>query len=217
MELEDWGDRWRDGQIGFHQGDVNALLARHADAVWGAERPRRLLVPLCGKSLDMVYLADVADEVVGVEYVEQAVQEFFSERRLDPQVDPGPPIRYRADRYTLYAADVFTVGVGELGPIDAVFDRAAMVALDEPTRAAYARHLAELTAPGARMLLITFDYDQARMPGPPFAVSTDEVARCYGDTFDIEELSARDALDDRFRERGAEAITERALLLTRRA
>ena len=216
MQHEDWDERWREGRIPFHQHDVTDLLARHGQQVWGAEPLGRVLVPLCGKSLDMVHLAERAASVVGVEYVEQAVQEFFAERGLEPDISAGPPIRYQAERYTLFVADMFDVTSEHTGPIDAVFDRAALVALDAETRVRYAQHLQQMLADGARMLLITFDYDQSVMGGPPFAVPAEEVERLFGDGFTIEHLETRDALSDQFRERGLREFTESAFCLTRR-
>ncbi len=216
MELEDWDARWRDGKIGFHQPDVTDLLAQYHQQVWGREPLGRVLVPLCGKSLDMVFLADRADAVVGVEYVEQAVKEFFAERGLAPEVGTGPPVRYTADKYTLFAADFFAVTNEHVGAVDAVFDRAALVALDAETRMKYASHMQALVPTGAKVLLVTFDYDQSQMDGPPFAVSNGEVDRLFREGFIVEHLETRDVLDERFRERGLAAMTESAFELTRR-
>jgi len=216
MEFEDWDERWREGHIPFHQADVTDLLHQCAGRVWGDGILDRVLVPLCGKSLDMVYLAGRAAAVVGVEFVEQAVREFFTEQGLEPQVGAWPPVRYDADRYTLFAADMFQVTEKDTGPIDAVFDRAALVALDAETRVRYAEHLRRLLPVGARMLLITFDYDQSQMGGPPFAVPEDEVEQLFGEGFSIEHLETRDALNAQFRDRGLTVFTESAFALTRR-
>lgn len=220
MEFSDWGDRWRDGQIAFHQDAPSDFLEKYADRVWGTERLARVLVPLCGKSLDMVFLAERADAVVGVEYVEQAVRDFFDERGLSPDVDTDAdadaPMGFRAGPYTIFAADFFAVSGADVGPIDAVFDRASLVALDADTRVRYADHLRSLQPVGTRTMLITFDYDQSAMNGPPFAVSDDEVGRLFGDAFDIEHLETRDMLNDRFRDAGLSAMTESVFALTRR-
>ena len=175
----------------------------------------RVYVPLCGKSLDMVFLAARAGEVVGVEYVEQAVVEFFAERGLTPGIDSGPPIRYSAANYRIFAADFFSVTEQHLGPIDAVFDRAALIALDQGTRVRYAAHLRALLSAGARVLLVTLDYDQTEMSGPPFAVPPDQVLRLYADGFEVEHLETRDALSDAFRSQGLTAMRESAFRLTR--
>jgi len=216
MEFEDWNERWSEGRIPFHQSDVTDLLHKCADRVWGAATLDRVLVPLCGKSLDMVYLAERSAAVVGVEFVEQAVQDFFAEQGLEPQVSAGPPMRYDASCYTLFAADMFRVTELDTGPIDAVFDRAALVALDAGTRVRYAGHLCRLLPVGARMLLITFDYDQSQMGGPPFAVPAAEVEHLFGEGFAVEHLETRDALGAQFRDRGVTEFTESAFALTRR-
>ncbi|CAN5811378.1 thiopurine S-methyltransferase [soil metagenome] len=216
MELGEWGDRWRDGQIAFHQDAPSNFLDTYADRVWGTARLSRVLVPLCGKSLDMVFLAERADAVVGVEYVEQAVRDFFEERELQPDIDSDAPVGFRAGPYTIFAADFFAVSHADIGPIDAVFDRASLFALDAETRVRYADHVRSLQPGGLRTMLITFDYDQSAMDGPPYAVSDDEVGCLFGDAFDVEHLETRDVLNQRFRDAGLRAMTESAFALTRR-
>ena len=215
MRHSDWESRWSEGRVAFHQPDVSPLLARHAGRVFGDPGPARVLVPLCGKSLDMVFLAERGAEVVGVEYVERAVQEFFAERGLAPKVVGDPP-EFRSGPFTLLVDDIFEVGVDRTGPIDAVLDRAALIALDAATRPHYAAHLAALLGPGAGVLLITLDYDQRRMDGPPFAVSHDEVRRLFSADFTVEALEQGDGMDENFRARGLPEIREAAFALTRR-
>jgi thiopurine S-methyltransferase len=214
MQQDDWAAMWTDGRIGFHQADVNNYLAKYLQRAYGDDIGR-VYVPLCGKSLDMVFLSEHAHEVVGVEFVEQAVAEFFDERGLTPQIVTDPRVLYSADGYSLFAADFFDLGEEHLGSIDTVFDRASLVALDSETRVQYANHMRSIMREGAKMLLITFDYDQSAMEGPPFAISSDEVQRLYGDGFDIVHLETRDATNDTFRGMGVPAITESAYALMR--
>lgn len=214
MERDDWGNRWSSGQIGFHQAKVTTSLTDFGDQVFG-DLSGTVLVPLCGKTLDLVHLAEQFDSIIGVEYVEQAVQEFFAEQHTPPQVVAGPPVSYAADPYMLYAADFFTITAEHTGHIDAVLDRASLVALDFATRRRYADHLTSLLPSGARMLLVTFDYDQSEMSGPPFAVSDQEVSDLFSGGFTIDHLRTRDVLEDRMRERGLTAMTESAFALTR--
>ncbi|MFT7475248.1 MAG: thiopurine S-methyltransferase [Verrucomicrobiales bacterium] len=214
MEHDDWAELWSAGRIAFHQSDVNDFLTKYLQQACGDDIGR-VYVPLCGKSLDMVFLAEHTDQVVGVEFVEQGVADFFDERGLTPRIDTDPQLRYTADKYSLFAADFFDLTKEHLGSIDAVFDRAALVALDAETRVRYTEHLRSITRAGARMLLITFDYDQSAMDGPPFAISPDEVERLYGDGFDIVHLETREATDETFRSRGLPTITESAYALTR--
>ncbi|NOX29799.1 MAG: thiopurine S-methyltransferase, partial [Actinobacteria bacterium] len=134
MQLSDWDQRWTEGRIDFHQQDVSDFLTKYADRVWGESDLSRVLVPLCGKSLDMVFLAERSRAVVGVEFVTQAVVEFFAEQGLTPAVDTEDRRKYVADRYALFAADFFDVSAQDVGPVDAVFDRASLVALNTETR-----------------------------------------------------------------------------------
>ena len=214
MHVDEWGARWRDGKIGFHQSKVSSALEEYADEVFGSD-PGRVLVPLCGKTLDMVFLAERANTVVGIEYVEQAVQEFFAEHKLTASIDHGPPIRYAAQNLLLFVSDIFEIDSEHVGTIDAVFDRAALVALVPEVRIQYAAHLSTILPVGAKMLLVTFDYDQSKMQGPPFAVSNTEVADLFSGDFEIEHLRTRDVLDDRFREQGLISMTESTLVLTK--
>lgn len=216
MEHADWNSRWESDQIPFHQATVTDYLERYASQVWASDPIERVYVPLCGKSLDMVFLAELANHVVGVEFVEQAVVDFFSERGLEPSIDVEPVTRYHAGPYTLFATDFFAITNAHLGAVDAVFDRAALVALDPETRVRYAQHLGTLLEPGATMLLITFDYDQSVMGGPPFSVPEVEVHDLFDDGFAIEHLETRNVLNDQFRTQGLTAMTESVFGLTRR-
>jgi len=215
MVDKDWEEAWERNEIGFHQSRGNGDLVEYGERVWGPT-PGRVLVPLCGKSHDMTHIASTATHVVGVEFVEKAVQDFFAELDLSPTVSIEPVPRYDAGPYSLFAADFFAITRELTGPIDAVFDRAALVALDADTRVRYAEHLTSLLDPGAAMLLVAFDYDQTEMAGPPFAVSDDEVHRLYGDAFDIEVLNKVDALNEMMKSRGATAFTSTAFSLFKR-
>ena len=217
MEQADWASRWSEGRIGFHQSSVSNFLDKYAERAWGGEPGGRFLVPLCGKSLDMVFLADRdAEAVVGVEYVEQAVEEFFAERGLEPEVESGPPLRYEAGPYTLFASDFFAIGTGDVGRIDKAFDRAALIALDPETRVRYAEQMGALLPAGAVTLLITFDYDQSQMSGPPFAVAPAEVEEIFAAGFEVERLETREVEENHFRSVGVTEMRESAFKLTRR-
>ncbi|HVK77430.1 MAG TPA: thiopurine S-methyltransferase [Kofleriaceae bacterium] len=172
-----WLDRWREGRIGFHEGRPNTFLERHAGRLAGA---RRVLVPLCGKAEDLAYLAGRGHEIVGVELVEDAVKAFFAEHGATPAVrGHGPFVEYRAGAITILAGDMFATTRALLGPIDAYYDRAAVIALPPPLRARYVPHLRGLLDAGAPGLVITLEYEQARMDGPPFAVHEDELRALY--------------------------------------
>jgi thiopurine S-methyltransferase len=174
---DDWVARWRDRRIAFHEGHPNALLERHRARLAGC---RRVLVPLCGKAEDIAFLAAHGHEVVGIELVEQAVREFFADHALTPSIaQRGPFVAYTAPSITLLAGDFFTATTELVGPVEALYDRAALVALPAELRPRYVQHLRALlpaTAPG---LIITLEYEQSRAAGPPFAVLEPELRALY--------------------------------------
>ncbi|NKI34496.1 thiopurine S-methyltransferase [Wenzhouxiangella sp. XN79A] len=208
MDHEFWHERWARNEIGFHRHRVHPMLERY----WPALAPSAsepVLVPLCGKSLDLDWLADRGHPVVGVELSEAAVRAFFDERGHTPQ-----PARYggldalRSGPITLCIGDFLAFDPGERFPL--IFDRAAMIALPGERRPAYRAHLAERLASDGRGLLITLEYVPSAMEGPPFSVELDELA--LDPDLEYRSLAAVDALPDHpgFAQRGLQALTERA-------
>jgi thiopurine S-methyltransferase len=187
---EYWKKRWIDHNTGWHQAEVEPLLESNFK---GLTPGGRVLVPLCGKSLDLIWLASQGYDVVGVELSPLACAEFFAENFQDQKVLPervGKFDRYRAGRVTLYCGNFFDLGVSEVGKIDAVYDRAALIALPQEIRQRYVKHLKSLLASTVSLLLITVEYPGPLDSGPPFSVSSEEVARLYGDRFEIERVDA---------------------------
>jgi thiopurine S-methyltransferase len=173
MSHEDWFARWREGRIAFHEGKPNGMLERHL-ARLGANK--RVLVPLCGKSEDLAFLAARGHRVLGIELVEDAVRAFFDEHQLAADVTRRDALAiYTSGPITVIAGDVFAVDPNLAGPLDALYDRAALIALDAETRDRYVAHVKSLVEPGSPGLVITLEYDPARMEGPPFSVTEDEV------------------------------------------
>lgn len=213
MEISFWESRWKEGRIGFHQGKPNRFLgAHHGRLAKGA-----VLVPLCGKAEDLAFLAAEGHPVVGIEAVEDAVRAFFEEHGLTPEVTTRGAARvYRATHHgqpiTLFAGDFFAVTAADVGPIAGFYDRAAMVALPEEIRRRYVPHLRALVGAGTKGLLVTFDYDQSVMEGPPFAISDAIVRELWGS--DVLRLG-EEPLEDhsRLRELGADGF-ERCYLVT---
>ncbi|MEI9949840.1 MAG: thiopurine S-methyltransferase [Pseudomonadota bacterium] len=172
MQPDYWLDRWREGRTGFHQPNVNPRLLEHHQRVLGDVI--RVLVPLCGKSADLEWLAVQGHEVVGVELSELAARAFFAERSIEPERHEQPGfVEYRHGEVTILVGDFFDVTAELTGYCDGVYDRAALIALPEELRARYVAHLPTLLAPKARLLLVTLDYDA--QGGPPFSVSAEEV------------------------------------------
>lgn len=189
MEHSFWHNRWATNQIGFHEPVANPLLVRHCSAL-ELTKGSRLLLPLCGKTLDIAWLLAAGYRVAGVELSELAVQQLFAELGARPRVDVlNDALKvYATDNLMVFAGDIFALGRDQLGPVDAIYDRAALVALPNTLRPSYARHLIEIGA-GAPQLLISFDYEQSRLAGPPFAVPAEELTTLYGQHYRMLQLA----------------------------
>lgn len=194
MDAEFWNERWREGRIGFHQDRVTPLLEQYWDAV-GAPPGARVLVPLAGKSLDMLWLASRGHRVLGVELSPLAVTQFFAENRLSPTIaERADGVHYTAGAIELVLGDVFALDAETVSSCSAVYDRAALIALPPPSRARYADELYARLPAGCRGLLITLEYPQEQKSGPPFSVSGDEVQERFGRDWMLDLLERRDIL-----------------------
>lgn len=214
MDPQFWLERWDNNQIGFHQDEINTHLQRFWPQL-GLAPDSHVFVPLAGKTLDLLWLAAQGHRVTGVEISERAVRAFFDENDLTPQIRDTDGFRlWQAGEITLMEGDYFDLMPDELGPVDAVFDRASLIALPPAMRPGYARQLQRL-APTCPVLLVTLDYDQDEMDGPPFAVSAGEVERLYAASHRVSPLDVLDVLAEnaRFRERGLTRLEERVYRL----
>jgi len=191
MERDFWLTRWQDNQIGFHEGESNSLLVAHFAAL-GVPAGGRIFVPLCGKSHDMRWLCGQGYRVVGAELSRLAVEQFFAEMGVTPVVSlAGRLERFEAGCVTLFVGDIFDLDQETLGLVDAVYDRAALVALPTPLRERYAAHLVALSGT-APQLLLTFEYDQTCQSGPPFSVVEAEVREHYSAAYRLDRVETRD-------------------------
>jgi len=185
MDSQFWLGKWRRNEIGFHLDQPNPYLQRY----WRDMRVPAggtVLVPLCGKSVDMAWLAEQGFAVVGIELSRIAVEAFFQEQGLVPdQEAAGPFRRYRAGRIEIFCGDIFQLPALALDHIVGVYDRAALIALPPPQRQRYAAMLCEHLPPSLRMLLIALEYPQAEHAGPPFSVPEREIRRLYSNSFRI--------------------------------
>jgi thiopurine S-methyltransferase len=190
MDHDFWHERWDLNQIGFHESEANALMVAHLDALDLAPGAR-VFLPLCGKTRDIAWLLDRGSRVVGAELSEKAVRALFAEMDFAPEVsEQGRLRRFSGPDIDILAGDVFDVTAEALGPVDAVYDRAALVALPSGTRPRYAAHVHDITG-GARQLLICFEYDQNVMPGPPFSVDAAEVGRVHAPRYGLKRLATQ--------------------------
>ena len=191
MNPDFWHQRWDDNQIGFHQAAPTPLLLKHWPSL-GVPAGAKVFVPLAGKSLDMPWFAAQGHRVLGVELSELAVAQFFAENGLRPEIrDTHYGRHYEAGGIELILGDAFGLDADLLRDCDAVFDRAALIALPPELRRRYANELYAKLPAGCRGLLITLEYPQAERDGPPFSVPGDEVRALYGRDWDIDLLERR--------------------------
>lgn len=188
MDALFWKKRWQERNIGFHSEEANPMLVAHFDAL-GLQQGQRVFVPLCGKTLDIAWLLAQGMQVVGAELVESAVQELFGELGVQPDItSTSTHKRYGAEGVVVFVGDLFALTADALDTVDAVYDRAAMVALPAEMRGRYAKHLMAITAT-APQLLITYEYEQSGMEGPPFSITDAEVQAHYAAHYQIECLA----------------------------
>lgn len=218
MDRDFWLQRWEQHQIGFHQESINPALQRFWPRL-DVPASGRVFVPLCGKSHDMGWLRERGHPVVGVELSTRACEQFFRERHLDPERELREPfVIYRAGGYELWAGDFFHMPAEALSDIVAVYDRASLIALPPGMRRRYAAHMAALVPAHADVLLVSFEYPEDEMEGPPFPVTETEVRQYFADGFAVEVFSRTAVLDEhpRFEARGLTALDEVVYRLTRR-
>ena len=210
-----WLKRWQNGDIGWHHEQVNNHLLSHwqmLDVAFGSQ----VFVPLCGKSRDMVWLAQQGCSVVGVEISSKAIEEFFIEREITPERSRSGFFEiFQAEDYKLLCGDIFQLKPEHIQGISTVYDRASLVALDPRQRQAYAQLLTEILPEKCSILLVAMDYPEAEMPGPPYSVPETEVIELFGDSFSISKLHTLDLLKDtaRYAEKGLSRLSEHIYML----
>lgn len=216
MEPAFWQKRWADNQIGFHQGQVNPYLQAHWPAL-GLAPGSRVLVPLCGKSLDLAWLAGQGYHVLGVELSRRAVEGFFREHGLEPEVrQQGAFEVWRQGNVELWCGDFFALRAQDIGDCVGLYDRAALIALPLQMRAKYMEALSALLPVRCQGLLVTLNYDQALLDGPPFSVGDEEVRQGLVG-WQVDELEVVELIQEspKFSQAGASSLLERVYRVRR--
>jgi len=184
MEESFWHQRWESNNIAFHQDKPNLLLTKYFKEL-SLSKGSRVFIPLCGKTLDIAWLLSNGYRVAGVELSEMAIKQLFAELGVEPLVEKiGDLKQYSARDIDIFVGDIFNLSGKTLGQVDAVYDRAALVALPEEMRKRYTAHLMDITVK-APQLLICYDYDQDLMEGPPFSISSEEVNQLYVNSYKL--------------------------------
>ena len=190
MEASFWHQKWEQGDIGFHENEVNPFLIEHFGEL-NLTKGSRIFLPLCGKTRDAAWLLACGYRIAGAELSELAINALFKELGLEPEISKaGKLTRYRAKNIDILAGNIFDVSAEYLGPISAIYDRAALVALPACMRKQYTSHLMNITGT-ATQLLITYDYSQLLMDGPPFSVNENEVKQLYSAAYQLKPAGSK--------------------------
>ncbi len=229
MDNEFWQQRWESGRLGFHQQKVNSRLTKFWNKLQLAHGDT-VLVPLCGKSLDMLWLARQGHPVIGIEISNRACRDFYAENELPyTHKDEAQFIKFNSGKFNdspfnggaieLWCGDFFNLKPTDMNEVRTVYDRAALIALPESMRTAYVAHLAMILPPHSQVFLISIDYDQTKMKGPPFSVAEHEVHNLFKDQFSttlITHSSGPDIVGN-LSNRGLDTLNEKVYLLRRLA
>ena len=212
MNNSDWLQRWKNAETGFHQPVVNEYLIKYWDRLAGST----VFIPLCGKTLDILWLANKGLQVIGIEISDIAIKEFFAENTLSyhKTTTRGFDI-YESGNIKLICGDFFDLRPADFPAETNVFDRASLIALPPDVRKKYAQHLIEIMPNNTSVLLVCMNYAQNEMNGPPFSVSDEELQQLYRDSFQLTLLQSEEILENepRFKARGLSKLEEKVYLL----
>ena len=222
QEQQQWWARWQEGHIGFHLSEVNPLLIRHIHSLATNTHPNErscILVPLCGKSKDLIWLQSHFHQVIGVELVTQAVKAFFEESKITPTCSLRDPFAtYQHGNLALLQGDIFQMSSKHLEdqPIQAIFDRASLIALPNKLWKNYVELFCSLISPSAKLLLVTLAYEEGVISGPPHSIPENKIFELFAFTTNIELLEKRDILPEspNFQKAGLRWAYEAVYLIT---
>ncbi|XP_060705993.1 probable thiopurine S-methyltransferase [Hemiscyllium ocellatum] len=220
LTTEDWKIRWEKRHIGFHKDEIHGLLQKYLSTILHGRKQIRIFVPLCGKSVDMKWLADQGHTVVGVEASEIAIKEFFAEQNVSYTQESVPGIAgaevfQSADgKLFLFNCNMFDFSSAIAGKFDGIWDRGSLVAINPSDRQRYAKLMTTLMAKECHYLLDALTYDQEKFSGPPFSTPLHVIHDLYDQSCNIQLLGSSDALTDRQRSWGLDSFTEQIHLIT---
>jgi thiopurine S-methyltransferase len=215
MDSEFWIRAWTEGRTNFNQKSYNEKLLQYFPQL-NPEKGQKVLVPLCGKAVDLIWLESLGLEVRGVELYDKAVEEFFSENELPFETEKDQQYKnYKSGNVIISCGDFFALG--EENQYDLIYDRAALVALPGPMRKNYARVISRALKAGGKCLLIVYEYDQSKLEGPPFSVSEKEVHELYGKDFTIRLLENQRPGNEGARLSAELSLTQKVYLLQKKS
>jgi len=191
QRVEYWDGRWKNNQSPWHKNEKNDFLVNHFSHIIKYKNPARILVPLCGKAVDMKWMYDLGHSVVGIEGVVEPIIQFFTEQKLEYHkevIGTSPCYSTEDGRLKIIHSDLFSIDPELCGKFDAVWDRGSLVAIYQEDREKYAELIKKILAEDFSYLVATMVYDQSQFPGPPRSVPVEEIKTLFGDKCDIQVL-----------------------------
>lgn len=217
-ETTNWTKRWEIGKTGWHRSEVNPRLIKFVDCL-NLQIGDTVFVPLCGCSVDMAYFLQQGFKVIGAELSDLAIERFFVEQSLDYSVTENQHFKiYKGENITLYCGDYFLLNSEMLVSTCAVYDRAALIALPKDLRQKYVNHLYDIIPKSCtRILLLTLNYPQSQMSGPPYVVNESEVDLAFNKKFKSEQLECFDDIENepKYKDAGVDFIEKATYCLYR--
>ncbi|XP_070555398.1 probable thiopurine S-methyltransferase [Ptychodera flava] len=207
MSVDSWRKRWKKGQTRFHMPKVHPMLEKNFEWLTKGEKKQRVFLPLCGKSLDLNWLAEKEQIVIGNECSAEGCEQFFKENELEFTKESlkdtvGDVYKAKDKDITIYCCDYFKLTEDVIGTFDCIWDRGALAAIDPQDRTRYAKVITPLLRKGGRYLLDLFQLDHESFVGPPYDCKPTDVDDMFGKYFNIDRVVTRDALSAWQREWG---------------
>lgn len=194
MDQEFWKKAWKEKNIGFHRDEFHPKLVEYFPKL-GLKKGDRVLVPLCGKSRDLLWLKEQGYKVFGIELSEIAVEEFFAETNIGFSKEEYKGYQKYSSKdgdLVIFCGDFFQIDKSDLKNLDAIYDRAAIIALPLELRERYYQKVSSLLTTDKQILMVTLEYDQTKLSGPPFCVQFKEIYDRLGEQFDFATLDEED-------------------------
>ncbi|XP_078395399.1 putative thiopurine S-methyltransferase isoform X2 [Cetorhinus maximus] len=220
LTLEYWITCWEKQQIGFHLNIVHEMLKKHLDVLLNGRKQIRIFFPLCGKAVDMKWLADQGHTVVGVELSEIAVKQFFTEQNLPYIQEPVPGMpgvdvfKTPEGQISLFRCNIFDLSSLIAGPFDGIWDRGSLQPLNSSDRQRYSKLMITLMAKGCRYLLDTLVCTRSDFDGLPPKISESETRDLFGHACNIQLLDSSSTLTGKQKLWGLESFIEEVHLIT---
>ena len=215
MENNFWHERWATNDIGFHLGKTNPMLLKHWPSL--QSKPEDVIfVPLCGKSLDLIWLTNQVKQVIACELSQRAIDEFFSENKITPQISQHARyIKYQYENLTVFCGDFFDLKPADLQSCTLIYDRASLIAFPLSMRQQYVDQLDQLFPQPHKRLLITLQYDQSLMQGPPFSISIEAVNQLFSARHRCRCVESCSVIEQfkRFKDKGIKTLYEHVFIL----